>query len=84
MPCLEVCVGQNVGGGVKVLDLLEGRHDLLPDHAAALVHQLYGRPLPVVRHAVTHHHVELVLVVLDQSEVSIESVVQSEVSIETR
>ena len=71
LSCLEVCVGQNVGGGVEVLDLLEGRHDLLPDHAAALIHQLDGRPLAVVRHAVPHHHVELVLVVLDQSEVSI-------------
>ena len=87
---LEVCVGEHVGGGVKVLELLEGGHDLGPGDAALLVDELDGRALPVVRHAVphlsgvalvpgvhryyhlyfgiksiAHHHVELVLVVLD-------------------
>ena len=61
---LEVSVGQNVGGAVEVLHFLEGRHDLLPHHAALLVHQLDGSSLAVVSHAVPHHHVELVLVVL--------------------
>ena len=64
-PYLEVCVGEDVGGGVKVLELLEGGHDLWPRDAALLVDELDGRALPVVRHAVAHHHVELVLVVLD-------------------
>ena len=80
---LEVSVLEDIGGGVKVLDLLEGAHDLLPDHAALLIHQLYGGPLSIMGHTVphlnksllvliahcddhsfTHHHVELVLVIL--------------------
>ena len=62
---LEVGIGEYVGSGVKVLELLEGRHDLGPGDAALLVDELDGRALSVVRHAVAHHHVELVLVVLD-------------------
>ena len=61
---LEVSVGQNIGGAVEVLHFLEGRHNLLPHHAALLVHQLDGSALAVVSHTVPHHHVELVLVVL--------------------
>ena len=81
---LEVSVLEDIGGCVKVLDLLEGTHDLLSDHAALLVHQLDGSPLTIMGHTVphlnksllvliahcddhsfTHHHVELVLVILD-------------------
>ena len=64
LECLEVCVADHAGAGAKVLDLLEPGHDLGPGDAAQLVHQLDGGALPVVRHAVTHQHVELVLVVL--------------------
>ena len=66
LECLEVCVADHAGAGAKVLDLLEPGHDLGPGDAAQLVHQLDGGALPVVRHAVTHQHVELVLVVLSQ------------------
>ena len=78
---LEVGVLEDIGGCVKVLDLLERAHDLLPDHAALLIHQLYGGSLSIMGHTVphlnkslliahcddhsfTHHHVELVLVIL--------------------
>ncbi len=41
---LEVGVAEDVGGGVEVLDLLEGAHDLGAHNAALLVHQLDGGP----------------------------------------
>ena len=62
---LEVRVAEHVCRGVKVLDFLERRHDLGPGHASLLVHELDGGALAVVGHAVAHHHVKLVLVVLD-------------------
>ena len=61
---LKVSVGQDIGRAVEILQLLEGRHDLLPHHAPLLVHQLDGRSLTVMGDTVPHHHVELVLIVL--------------------
>ncbi len=43
-PYLEVGVAEDVGSGVEVLYLLEGAHDLGPDHAALLVYQLDRGP----------------------------------------
>ena len=63
---LEVGVGDDGGGGAEVLDLLEARHDLGARDAADLVDELHGVLLAVVRHAVPHQHVELVLVVLQE------------------
>ena len=63
---LEVCVGDDGGGGAEVLDLLEAGHDLGPRYAADLIHQLHGVLLAVVRHAVPHQHIELVLIVLQE------------------
>lgn len=40
-------------------------HDLRPDDATVLIDQLNRRPLTVVRDAVPHQHVELVLIILD-------------------
>ena len=60
---LKVGVLEDVGGGVKVLDLLEGAHNLLPDHAALLIHQLYGRPLAIMGHTVPHLNTSLLLIV---------------------
>lgn len=51
---LEVRVGEHVGRRVEVLEFLEGRHDLVPDDAAALVHQLDRGAQTVVRNTVTH------------------------------
>ena len=62
---LEICVTEDVGGAVKVLDLLERTHDFRPDHASLFIHQLNGRSLSVVSHAIAHHHVKLVLVVFN-------------------
>lgn len=62
---LEVGERHDGRGRPEVLDLLELVHDLRPDDATVMVDQLYGRPLSVVRHAVAHQHVELVLLVLD-------------------
>ena len=53
---LEVGVLKDIGCCVKVLDLLEGTHDLLPDHAALLVNQLDGGPLAIMGHTVPHLH----------------------------
>ena len=53
---LEVGILKDIGGGVKVLDLLEGTHDLLPDHTALLVNQLDGGPLAIMGHTVPHLH----------------------------
>ena len=62
---LEVGVAEHRGAGSEVLDLVELGHELGPGDAALLVHQLDGRPLAVMRHAVADQHVELLLVVLD-------------------
>ena len=53
---LEVGILEDIGSGVKVLDLLEGTHDLLPDHTALLIHQLDGGPLAIMGHTVPHLH----------------------------
>lgn len=62
---LEVSERHDGRGRPEVLDFLELVHDLRPDDATVVVDQLYGRSLAVVRHAVAHQHVELVLLVLD-------------------
>jgi len=62
---LEVRERHDGRGRAEVLDLLELIHDLRPDHAPVVIDQLDGRPLAVVRHAVPHQHVELVLFVFD-------------------
>jgi len=62
---LEVRERHDGRGRPEVLDLLELIHDLRPDDATVVVDQLYGRSLAVVRHAVAHQHVKLVLLVLD-------------------
>ena len=49
---LEVGVGEDVGGGIEVLDLLEGGHDLGSDDATLLVDQLDGGLPAVVSDAV--------------------------------
>ena len=61
---LEVGVLEDIGGGVKVLDLLEGTHDLLPDHAALLIHQLYGGPLAIMGHTVPHLQTSLLVLIV--------------------
>lgn len=65
LECLEVRERYDGRRRAEVLDLLELVHDLRSDHATVVVDQLYGRSLAVVRHAVPHQHVELVLLVLD-------------------
>ena len=62
---LEVGVAQDGGAGAEVLDLVELGHQLGPGHTAGLVHQLDGSSLPIVSHAVSDQHVELLLVILD-------------------
>ena len=62
---LEVGVAEHAGAGTEVLDLVELGHELGPGDAALLVHQLDGRPLAVMSHAVSDQHVELLLIVLD-------------------
>lgn len=62
---LEVGERHDGRGRSEVLDLLELVHDLGPDDATVVVDQLYGRPFAVVRHAVAHQHVELVLLVFN-------------------
>merc|ERR1719507_2346928 len=62
---LEVCVGEHIGSRVKVFHFLERTHDLLSDHTALLINQLDWSSLSVVRNTVPHHHVKLVLVVLN-------------------
>ena len=49
---LEVGVGEDVGRGVEVLELLERRHDLRPHDAALLVDKLDGGLAAVVGHAI--------------------------------
>ena len=51
---LEVGILKDICCGVKVLDLLEGTHDFLPDHTALLVYQLDGGPLAIVGDTVPH------------------------------
>ena len=33
---LEICVGEDVSGGIEVLELLEGGHDLLPSNISRI------------------------------------------------
>mgnify|MGYP007086835779 CR=1 FL=1 len=62
---LEVGIAEHAGAGTKVLDLVELGHELGPGDAALLVHELDGRPLAVMSHAVPDQHVKLLLIVLD-------------------
>jgi hypothetical protein len=50
---LEICVGENVGSGVKVFEFLEGRHDLRSHDATFLVDKLDGSLAAVVGNAVS-------------------------------
>ena len=66
MACyLEMGVREDGSGGAKVFDLGESGHEFGSSDAALLVHQLDGRPLAVVGHAVADEHVEFAVVVLD-------------------
>lgn len=49
----------------EVFNLLELAHNLWSHDASVLVDELDRRALSIMRHAVSHKHVELVLVVLD-------------------
>ena len=61
---LEMGVGEDRRGRAKVLDLGEPRHELRPGDATPLIDQLNRGPFTVVRHAISHEHVKLGIVVL--------------------